>query len=172
MSRRILRSLLLGSLNSHWRGTHIQKYVSSSKGRCSRHRHYFLPLINVKVLFAAPSFAGRTKTDTRTKPLTPRTKNYLDFGLLYQSSPAHFWPTPPRPIPPQKMFIGYSTQSDYLRLMGLVISAIKMVSRLLQDDADHLISYASCFWKPRFKVFGDAFKAILVRREIAKGDTV
>lgn len=46
------------------------------------------------------------------------------------------------------------------------------VSGLLQDDADHLIAYARCFWKSRLKVFRDAFEAILVRREIAKGDAL
>lgn len=46
------------------------------------------------------------------------------------------------------------------------------LSGLLQDDADHLIAYACCFWESRLKIFRDAFEAILVRREIAKGDAV
>lgn len=48
----------------------------------------------------------------------------------------------------------------------------KTVSSLFQDDADHLITYASCFWESRFKVLRDAFETILVRRKIAKGDAV
>lgn len=46
------------------------------------------------------------------------------------------------------------------------------VSGLLQDDADHLITYASRFWESRLKVLRDAFEAILVRRKIAKGNAV
>lgn len=91
------------------------------------------------------------------------------------------------PLQPTDPFLGTLSDSlsgqscsaaNKLHQVGLIASHEALdqcgltVSGLRQDDADHLVTYASRFWKSRLKVLRDAFEAILVRGKIAEGDAV